>query len=327
MDSTRPIPGSQITSERLYFNRRDLLRAGAIAATATATGFGYRWLNSPGGMALELPPLPGYTPRAATPADLASGFRTTEPANTLMHITNYNNYYEFTTNKEMVSSKSMNFRARPWTLRVDGLVHKPRTFDLDELYKLFPPVERVYRMRCVEGWSMVIPWNGFPLQQLLNLVEPTSAAMYVAFETLLDPARFPGQRTMVLPWPYMEGLRLDEAMHPLTLIATGIYGKELPAPNGAPLRLVVPWKYGFKGIKAISRITLTEMQPKTTWNEAAMQEYGFLANVNPAVDHPRWSQATEQRLGEAGRRPTLPFNGYADQVADLYRGVDLRRYF
>ncbi len=212
-------------------------------------------------------------------------------------------------------------------MTIDGLVKKPQTIDLAEILRRFPEEERIYRMRCVEGWSMVIPWAGFPLRDLLNLVEPTSEAMYVAFESLHDPEKLPGQKTMVLNWPYVEGLRLDEAMHPLTILATGIYGKELPAPNGAPLRLVVPWKYGFKGIKSIVRITLTAMQPKTTWNTEHPQEYGFLANVNPAVDHPRWSQATEQRLGESGRRATLPFNGYAEQVASLYRGLDLSKYY
>jgi sulfoxide reductase catalytic subunit YedY len=299
------------------------MRAGILAATAIATGTVYRTLNSPGEMVIETPPLQNFRPLAQRQVD-ASGFWTDEPMNSYMSITNYNNFYEFTTDKEMVSAKSMKFVARPWTLKVDGLVRKPRTFDLDEILAIAPPEERVYRMRCVEGWSMVIPWAGFPLKALLDQVEPLSNAMYVAFETLLAPERMPGQQTMTLDWPYVEGLRLDEALHPLTILATGLYGRELPAPNGAPLRLVVPWKYGFKGIKSIVRITLTAMQPRTTWNSSAPREYGFLANVNPDVDHPRWSQATEQRLGESGRRATLPFNGYAEQVAGLYRGVDLR---
>jgi sulfoxide reductase catalytic subunit YedY len=204
------------------------------------------------------------------------------------------------------------------------MVHKPKVFDLDELLHLGPQEERVYRMRCVEGWSMVIPWTGFPLSRLLDLVEPMGSARFVAFETLLDPQRFPGQRGDVLSWPYVEGLRMDEAMHPLTILATGLYGRELPAQDGAPIRLVVPWKYGFKGIKSIVKITLTSSMPPTTWNMAAPTEYGFYSNVNPEVAHPRWSQATEQRIGESGRRPTLLFNGYAEQVAHLYDGMDLR---
>ncbi|MDX1948573.1 MAG: protein-methionine-sulfoxide reductase catalytic subunit MsrP, partial [Pirellulaceae bacterium] len=235
-----------------------------------------------------------------------------------------NNFYEFTTNKEMVAAKAMNFSPKPWQVSVEGLVHRPRTFDLDDLFKISPLEERVYRMRCVEAWSMVIPWIGFPLGRLLDKVEPLGNARYVAFETLLDAGRFPGQNKMVLRWPYVEGLRLDEARHPLTILAVGMYGRRLPGQNGAPLRLVVPWKYGFKGIKSIVKITLLADPPPTTWSRAAPREYGFYANVNPAVPHPRWSQATEQRLGEAGRRQTLPFNGYAEQVASLYQGLDLR---
>jgi methionine sulfoxide reductase catalytic subunit len=327
MDTPHPIPSSQITSESTYFSRRNFLRAGLLAGSVATTGYLYRKLNHSGAMVINPPPLRGFVSQPGTATDLQAGFRTDEPQNSLRSITNYNNFYEFTTNKEMVSAKSRHFVAKPWTVTVDGLVRQPRTFDLEELYNLFPPVERVYRLRCVEGWSMVIPWAGFPLHQLLQQVEPLSDAMYVAFESLHDPARMPGQRTMALDWPYVEGLRLDEAQHPLTILATGIYGRELPAPNGAPLRLVVPWKYGFKGIKSIVRITLTAMQPTTTWNHRAPHEYGFLANVNPAVDHPRWSQASEQRLGESGRRPTLPFNGYALQVAELYRGLDLQKHF
>ncbi len=323
MEKPRRIPSSQITPETTYFNRRTFMRAGILAASAVATGTVYRALNRPGAMVIESPPLNNFRPLAKQTVD-PTGFWTDEPMNSYLSVTNYNNFYEFTTDKEMVSAKSMKFVARPWTVKVDGLVRKPRTFDLDQIIALAPPEERVYRMRCVEGWSMVIPWAGFPLKALLDQVEPLSNAMYVAFETLVDPERMPGQQTATLDWPYVEGLRLDEAMHPLTILATGLYGRELPAPNGAPLRLVVPWKYGFKGIKSIVRITLTAMQPRTTWSNSAPREYGFLANVNPDVDHPRWSQATEQRLGESGRRATLPFNGYAEQVADLYRGVDLR---
>jgi methionine sulfoxide reductase catalytic subunit len=327
MNLIKPIPSSEITSESQYLNRRQLLRAGLLAASLTATGLTYRKLFGTGDMAIETPPLAGFRRREFTTTDRTAGYITDEAPNSYQSITNYNNFYEFTTNKEMVSAKSMNFVAKPWKVVIDGLVKKPLTIDLDEILKRFPAEERIYRMRCVEGWSMVIPWAGFPLRDLLNLVEPTSEAMYVAFESLHDPEKLPGQKTMVLDWPYVEGLRLDEALHPLTILATGIYGRELPAPNGAPLRLVVPWKYGFKGIKSIVRITLTAMQPKTTWNTEHPHEYGFLANVNPAVDHPRWSQATEQRLGESGRRATLPFNGYAEQVAGLYRGLDLSKYY
>jgi sulfoxide reductase catalytic subunit YedY len=245
----------------------------------------------------------------------------------LERVGNYNNYYEFTTDKEGVAAAAVGFVARPWTVTVEGMVHKPKVFDLDEVLRLGPLEERVYRMRCVEGWSMVIPWDGLPLSRLLDRVEPMGGASYVAFQTLLDPARMPGQRGTVLQWPYVEGLRLDEAMHPLTLLAVGLYGRELPAQNGAPLRLVVPWKYGFKGIKSIVKITLLPDRPPTTWNRTAPSEYGFYSNVNPAVAHPRWSQATEQRIGESGRRPTLLFNGYAEQVGHLYTGMNLRADF
>jgi len=265
--------------------------------------------------------------RAAAGDAESRGFTTKEAQTPFRVVTNYNNFYEFTTSKERVAAVSRRFQPRPWSIQIDGLVQKPREFDLEEILQLSPPEERVYRMRCVEGWSMVIPWAGFSLSRLLKQVEPLGKARYVAFETLHDPQRMPGQKVPVLDWPYVEGLRLDEAMHPLTLLASGLYGKELPNACGAPLRLVVPWKYGFKGIKSIVRITLTENQPPTSWNVAAPYEYGFFANVNPQVDHPRWSQATEQRIGEFGRRKTLLFNGYADQVAHLYEGMDLRRWF
>jgi sulfoxide reductase catalytic subunit YedY len=218
-------------------------------------------------------------------------------------------------------------RPRPWTVSFEGEISKPQTVDVDDLLRWFPLEERIYRMRCVEAWSMVIPWVGFPLGDLLRRLEPTSRAKFVAFRTLLDPEQLPGQRRAVLDWPYVEGLRIDEAMHPLSMLAIGLYGRTLPAQNGAPLRLVVPWKYGFKGIKSIVKIRLTETQPPSTWNLAAPNEYGFYANVNPDVDHPRWSQATEPRIGDFRRRPTVPFNGYAEQVASLYQGMDLRRYF
>jgi methionine sulfoxide reductase catalytic subunit len=242
-------------------------------------------------------------------------------------VAGYNNYYEFGLDKDGPAQNAGAFVTRPWTVSIEGEVKQPQVIDLDQLRKWFPLEERVYRMRCVEAWSMVIPWLGFPLAALLKRVEPSSRARYVAFTTRLDPEQMPGQRESVLDWPYVEGLRMDEAMHPLTLLAVGLYGKTLPNQNGAPIRLVVPWKYGFKGIKAIVKIELTEQQPKTSWNQVARGEYGFYANVNPLVDHPRWSQATERRIGELSRRPTLPFNGYAEQVASLYKGLDLRKNF
>jgi sulfoxide reductase catalytic subunit YedY len=327
MPNSAHIPSSEITAPAAYFNRRSFLRGGVAAASVIATGTAYRFLNKAGSTAIDTPALDGLAGAAASPEDVARGFRTDEPMTPLERIGNYNNYYEFTTDKESVAAAAAGFVARPWTISVDGLVRKPKTFDLDEVLRLGPLEERVYRMRCVEGWSMVIPWNGLPLARLLDRVEPTGVAKYVAFQTLFDPERLPGQKGGVLDWPYVEGLRLDEAMHPLTLLAAGIYGRELPAQNGAPLRLVVPWKYGFKGIKSIVRITLTSDRPPSTWNVTAPSEYGFYSNVNPDVPHPRWSQATEQRIGEGGRRPTLLFNGYADQVGQLYAGMDLRVNF
>jgi sulfoxide reductase catalytic subunit YedY len=315
----------QITPLDVYLNRRNFLRDGLAAATALSTGLTYRYLNRPGNSVVETRKLAGLVPASA--AEPGSGFSLDEPLTPLVSVTNYNNFYEFSTNKEAVAAAAAKFVARPWTLTVDGLVEKPRVFDLDEVLRISPPEERIYRMRCVEAWSMVVPWAGFSLSRLPRLVEPMNSARYVAFESLRDPERMPGQKTRVLDWPYVEGLRLDEAMHPLTLLASGLYGMELPAQNGAPLRLVVPWKYGFKGIKSIVRINVTSELPKTTWNSAAPDEYGFLANVNPNVPHPRWSQATEQRLGESGRRPTLPFNGYAEQVGHLYAGLDLTRNY
>jgi sulfoxide reductase catalytic subunit YedY len=253
----------------------------------------------------------------------ANGFWVDEAQTPRASILNYNNFYEFTSDKDGVAAAAADFKTTGWTVTVGGLVRKPRVFDMDDIRRLSPPEERVYRMRCVEAWSMVIPWAGYSLSRLLEAVEPTADAKYVAFETLHDPARMPGQKTGALPWPYVEGLRLDEAMHPLALLATGLYGQDLPPQDGAPVRLVTPWKYGFKGIKSIVKITLTATQPPATWNAIAPSEYGFFGNVNPHHDHPRWSQATEQRIGESGRRPTLMFNGYADQVASLYAGMDL----
>ena len=242
-------------------------------------------------------------------------------------ITNYNNFYEFSTDKEAVAPLSQNFRTSPWTVKVGGLVEKPATFDIDDIRKKFPQEERIYRLRCVEAWSMVIPWSGFPLASLLKAVQPLSKAKYVRFETLHDPKEMPGQKSSWYKWPYVEGLRLDEALNDLAILATGLYGKPLLPQNGAPVRLVVPWKYGFKSIKSIVKIDLVESMPVSLWMQAAPNEYGFFANVNPDVSHPRWSQATERRIGEFFRRKTLPFNGYADQVASLYAGMDLRRNF
>ena len=315
-------PSRDITPEHLYWNRRSFLKAGAAAASVLVTGWVYRRLNRTGSVPVTTEELAEFTP--ASPQILAQGFTLDEPQTPLQRAVNYNNFYEFTTDKEEVSAAARNFVAKPWQVSVDGMVYRPRVFDVDEVMKVIRPEERIYRMRCVEGWSMVIPWIGIPLSKLIDLVEPMGSAKYVAFQTLLDPERMPGQKKAVLEWPYVEGLRMDEAMHPLTILAVGLYGRVLPPPNGAPLRLVVPWKYGFKGIKSIVKITLVSSQPTTTWNRQAPGEYGFFANVNPDVPHPRWSQATEQRLGESGRRPTLPFNGYGDQVAHLYSGMDLR---
>ncbi|HTN88833.1 MAG TPA: protein-methionine-sulfoxide reductase catalytic subunit MsrP, partial [Sorangium sp.] len=274
------------------------------------------------------PPLPAAaTPPPPGAAGGRSPFVTDEPRTDYEAIVSYNNFYELGLSKSEPAANAGRLRLRPWTVACEGELKKPEVIDIDTLLRWFPLEERVYRMRCVEAWSMVIPWLGFPLAALLRRLEPTSRARYVQFTTLLDPAQLPGQRSDVLDWPYVEGLRLDEAMHPLTFLAVGLYGKSLLGQNGAPIRLVVPWKYGFKGCKSIVSIKLTERQPRTTWSQAAPDEYGFYANVNPAVNHPRWSQATERRIGELRRRPTLPFNGYAEEVAGLYSGMDLRESF
>ncbi|HEV3385309.1 MAG TPA: protein-methionine-sulfoxide reductase catalytic subunit MsrP [Gemmata sp.] len=323
--SPERIKTSEITPEHLYWNRRSFLKVSAAVASAAITGFAYRRFNRTGSMPLLTEDLPGVIP--ASPESAALGFSVNEAQTPLQRVVNYNNFYEFTTDKEGVAKAAMNFVSKPWQVSVEGMVHKPRVFDVDEILKISPLEERIYRMRCVETWSMVIPWVGVPLSKLLEQVGPMGSAKYVAFESLLDSERMPGQKKNVLDWPYVEGLRLDEAMHPLTILAVGVYGRKLPPQNGAPLRLVVPWKYGFKGIKSIVKITLSTSMPPTTWNRAASNEYGFFANVNPDVPHPRWSQSTEQRLGESGRRATLPFNGYAEQVAHLYAGMDLRANF
>jgi sulfoxide reductase catalytic subunit YedY len=311
----------KITDKHVYLNRRLFMQAAAMAGTATATTLLYRRLNPH-----PLEPVKGdkveQVAQAPQTDAIKQGFAVSDQLTPFEAITNYNNFYEFDTSKQGVAYAAQGFVTRPWAVSVEGLVNKPKVFDLDELLK-FPLEQRVYRLRCVEGWSMVIPWIGFPLQKLLEKVEPTSAARYVAFQTLLDPQRMPNQRTGVLDWPYVEGLRLDEAMHPLTIMATGMYDEALPPQDGAPIRLVVPWKYGFKSIKSVVKITLVAEEPPTTWNIQAPNEYGFYSNVNPNVPHPRWSQATERRIGEYGRRNTLLFNGYAEQVAHLYQGMDL----
>jgi len=316
------IKQKEITDQHTYLNRRNFMRAAALAGTATASTLLYRRLNPPPLPPVEREKLAGISKAA----DDKDGFITNEQLTSREAITNYNNFYEFDTSKGGVARAARGFVTRPWAVSVEGLVNKPRIFDIDELLK-FPLEQRIYRLRCVEGWSMVIPWIGFPLQKLLEKVEPTSQARYVAFQTLLDPQRMPYQNTGVLDWPYVEGLRLDEAMHPLTILATGLYDEQLPPQNGAPVRLVVPWKYGFKSIKSVVKITLVATEPPTTWNIQTPHEYGFYSNVNPNVSHPRWSQATERRIGEAGRRDTLLFNGYAEQVAHLYQGMDLVKNF
>jgi sulfoxide reductase catalytic subunit YedY len=319
------IKSSEITDRKLYLTRRNFMRGAAFAASTLATGLVYRQFAVP-----APPPVKGAKIENVQTAQPSATDFPPPPGEALTsyeEITNYNNFYEFSTGKSEVASVARNFVTRPWTVSVEGLVQKPRVFDLDDLLKIAPLEERVYRMRCVERWSMVIPWVGFPLAKLLQQVEPLGQAKYVAFQTLLDPKQMPNQRSRVLEWPYVEGLRLDEAMHPLTILASGLYGETLPPQNGAPLRLVVPWKYGFKGIKSIVKITLTDRVPPTTWNISAPDEYGFYSNVNPKVHHPRWSQAKERRIGEFSLRDTLPFNGYADQVAQLYAGMDLRVNF
>lgn len=305
------IPSSEITPEHIYRSRRRFLRG--IGAVALA-GLG---IAACGDASLQTPAL---TPGPVSQQTDELG----DPLNTYEQITTYNNFYEFTTDKEGVARLARNFRTSPWTVSIGGLVHKPQTIAIEDILQRYPAEERIYRLRCVEGWSMVIPWLGFPLRRLLADVEPMANARYVRFETLYDPEQMPEQRDRWYTWPYVEGLRLDEAMHDLTILSTGLYGKLLLPQNGAPLRLVVPWKYGFKSIKSIVKIDLVAEQPTSLWMAAAPHEYGFYANVNPNVPHPRWSQATERRIGEIERRPTLMFNGYAEQVASLYTGMDLR---
>ncbi len=318
---------SEITPPSAYENRREFLRkAGLFAATSAAWGTGLVVLSGRGAADPPAPP----PPRADVPSLRIVARRRyagDEAETPFADVTTYNNFYELGVDKSAPARNSGSLRPRPWTVRVDGEVEEPRTLDIDTLIGWFGLEERVYRMRCVEAWSMVIPWVGFPLADLVAKLRPTSRAKYVEFTTLLDPEQLPGEDRDVLPWPYVEGLRVDEATNPLTLMVVGLYGRVLPGQNGAPLRLVVPWKYGFKGGKSIVRIRFTESQPVTTWNRIAPNEYGFYANVNPIVDHPRWSQATERRIGELARRKTLPFNGYAKYVAHLYAGMNLFQNF
>jgi sulfoxide reductase catalytic subunit YedY len=311
---------SEITPEHVYVNRRQFL----IGAGALMVSWALGGCACPQEPEQQLPSgtsAPVELPQASAGADDLEG-----ELNTFEEITGYNNFYEFSLSKTEVARLAEDFVTSPWDLEVGGLVNTPRTFGLEDIFK-FEQEERIYRMRCVEAWSMVIPWNGFPLRKLLEAVEPASDAKYVRFEALYDPERMPGQNASVLDWPYVEGLRLDEAMHDLTLLATGLYGKDLLPQNGAPVRLVVPWKYGFKSIKSIVKIDLVAEEPVTSWAAASPTEYGFYANVNPDVSHPRWSQATERRIGESGRRETLLFNGYGEEVAALYDGMDLKKNF
>jgi sulfoxide reductase catalytic subunit YedY len=293
---------SEITDERLYWSRREFIRAAGAGAVAAA---------------LPLDRLPGMAP-AASDEDKLTPWE---------DVTGYNNFYEFGTDKSDPAKYAGSLRTRPWKVEVAGEVAKPAEYDVDDLLRGLAAEERVYRHRCVEGWSMVVPWLGIPLVKLIDRLQPTGKAKYVEVTTLLDSRQMPGQRQRILDWPYVEGLRMDEARHPLTLLVTGVYGKPLPNQNGAPMRLVIPWKYGFKGGKSIVKIRFTERQPRTTWNLSAPDEYGFYANVNPEVDHPRWSQARERRVGEFFKRKTLMFNGYADEVGSLYTGMDLRKYY
>ncbi len=306
----------EITPKELYINRRDFIKATALVTGSVAAGLSF---------ASDL--FATDTKNQKLAGVKKSPYSTTEKQNSFKDITSYNNFYELGTDKGDPAQNARYLITRPWTVSVEGEIKKAKTYDIETLIKIAPLEERIYRMRCVEGWSMVIPWVGFPMSSLIKLVEPTGNAKYIQFITLLDPKRMPGQRHAVLDWPYMEGLRMDEAMHPLTILCVGLYGEVLLAQNGAPIRIVVPWKYGFKSIKSIVRIRFVEKQPPTSWNIAAPREYGFYSNVNPEVDHPRWSQATERRIGEFFRRKTLMFNGYADQVADLYRGMDLRESY
>ena len=313
------IKSAEITAKSLYHNRRDFLKGGAALA------LGLHFENT-------LAAVTSDSEIEKTFADVMTGpYKTDEELTDYQSVTTYNNFYEFATDKENPAKLAKSFEARPWTVSVEGECNNPKQWDIDELIKTFPPEERIYRHRCVEAWSMVVPWIGFELGKLIKHADPTGNAKYIEFETLNDPKRMPGQNAgffgQVLDWPYREGLRMDEAMHPLTILTVGLYGELLPNQNGAPIRLTVPWKYGFKGIKSIVKIRLTEKQPQNTWNIQGPSEYGFYANVNPQVDHPRWSQAKERRIGDLLKRPTLMFNGYEEQVAALYSDMDLTKHF
>jgi methionine sulfoxide reductase catalytic subunit len=310
------IRASEITDQNVYLGRRRFLQAAGGAALIMAAGIAPYLSSAEAGESREK--LAGIG---------KSSLSTDEPLTPYEDVTNYNNFYEFSTDKYTPAKLAKDFRTKPWTVTVEGECQKPAVYHLEDLLKAHTLEERIYRMRCVEGWSMVIPWVGFSLGEMLNRFEPTSKAKFVEFTTLLDPDQMPGQRRSVLKWPYVEGLRMDEAMHPLTIMAVGLYGEVLPNQNGAPLRLVVPWKYGFKSAKSIVKIRFVETQPVGSWEVAASHEYGFYSNVNPDVAHPRWSQARERRIGEFSKRKTLLFNGYADQVAQLYTGMDLKKNF
>jgi sulfoxide reductase catalytic subunit YedY len=308
------IKSSEITDKALYMNRRQF-----VVSTAALLGFG-----------LKVPEFlfsSEERARQKLAATIRGKYSIDEKTTSYKNATNYNNFYEFSTRKEGIEALTKNFRTRPWTVLVDGHIKKSKKYDVDELIKMFSLEERIYRFRCVEAWSMVVPWLGFPMADFIKRVEPTSKAKYVEFTTLHDPSQMPGQQSRILDWPYVEGLKMDEASHPLTFLAVGMYDEVLPNQNGAPIRLVVPWKYGFKSIKSIVRIRFLEQMPTTSWVKAIPREYGFYANVNPKVDHPRWSQARERRLGEFRKRKTKIFNGYADQVAHLYTGMDLRKFY
>jgi len=316
---TKPLQ-SEITPRNTYLNRKEFLKALGIAGTSAAVLAACQ--NKPfiSGEDLSDTPLP-ITGSGATADELGDALTSYED------VISYNNFYEFTTDKEGVARLAKNFQTSPWEVQIGGLVENPGSISMEEIRERYPTEERIYRMRCVEGWSMVIPWEGFPLSALLEDIKPKPSAKYVRFESIYDPAALPGQKNRYFPWPYVEGLRMDEAYHNLTILATGIYGEDLLSQNGAPIRLVVPWKYGFKSIKSIVKIDLVEEMPLSLWMESAPNEYGFYANVNPNVDHPRWSQATERRIGEFSRRPTLMFNGYEEEVGTLYEGMDLRENF
>jgi len=311
------IPSSEITPKNVYLNRRKFLAGTIISGAAAVAGMSLRELAEPTNVVQANTKIDGLQ---------KSSFSTTEKITPLKDVSNYNNYYEFSTDKYEPAKLAKDFKTQPWSVTIDGQVKKKQVLDVDTVMKMATPEERIYRHRCVEGWSIVVPWVGFSLSELIKKAEPLPKATFVEFTTVLDPNHMPGQRTGVLDWPYVEGLRTDEAMHPLALLCFGMYGETLPNQDGAPLRIVVPWKYGFKSAKAIVRIHFTDKQPVNTWNKSAPNEYGFYSNVNPNVDHPRWSQAKERRLGEFFKRPTLMFNGY-DQVASLYSGMDLKKNF